>query len=860
MPEHRPGHRPHLLRHGARRPRSHDLLGHRVDERAATRAGSARPTPRGSRPRPVLPPAGNVVAGSSQSSASVTASLDRAPLRGRRRRVAARGGRLAGDVAGQVPVDRAALVRQQLAEPLERRAHVDLAAGAEQCGERVRGVVARAPRRRLAGRIRTAGRSRGHLGQDGPPTEGHRFHHGLRWQCFGGRRFGGRRFGGRGSESGAAPRSAAGPLSAVTAAAGGAAGSLDGSLSAQRGRRPLARRRLTVVVRRRRLRRRTAALRAGLAADDQVDRVLALDPDPYRGEVLTRGGAGGRGRAPAGLLAHLPAPTWSCTRWSPTSPGPARAAVAGRGSPRPRAEYDRLVAGARTVLTAAAAAGVGRAVLVTSAMVYGASADNPVPPRRGRASCAAVADGPAVSGAAGGRGARRARVAAVHPGSTSPCVRPAVLVGAGRDSAVHPALRGPAAARRQGLLAALAVLPRRGPRDRARAGGDRRRRGRRRWPARATSTQDEVEGVTGMRRIELPARIAYGTADRLHRLGVTPAPASELASRPSRGSSRAPAAAAGWLARATTTARRSPRWSRRRAAARPAAAGSGATRRWVRRVRRSPCSAPRRWSGRSAGSAAAADRLRLGPDMDVRYRYGSWSCAPARSRWTRCWPRSATRRSAARRCSSGLSATTTPAEASSDAGVQRAHLGRAAALRAVAERALRRRASCRRRSAPGRRCFAVGDLAVVVAAGRPAPRGGVRGRPAAHRHLKHEVPIWKHQRFSDGSQEWVAARVTAGLTGPGPLRRGGSLDGMQAMAWWSVPLVAFVLAIVWVSLANRPRPPADPHDSVAEHQRFRRRWALVDREADPAGRSCGRRRPRRARPPDGSRAWPPPGP
>jgi hypothetical protein len=40
------------------------------------------------------------------------------------------------------------------------------------------------------------------------------------------------------------------------------------------------------------------------------------------------------------------------------------------------------------------------------------------------------------------------------------------------------------------------------------------------------------------------------------------------------------------------------------------------------------------------------------------------------------------------------------------------------------------------------------------------------------------------------------------------------------MAWWSVPLVAFVLAIVWVSVANRPRPPADPHDSVAEHQRF----------------------------------------
>src|SRR5256885_1859236 len=41
------------------------------------------------------------------------------------------------------------------------------------------------------------------------------------------------------------------------------------------------------------------------------------------------------------------------------------------------------------------------------------------------------------------------------------------------------------------------------------------------------------------------------------------------------------------------------------------------------------------------------------------------------------------------------------------------------------------------------------------------------------------------------------------------------------MAWWSVPLVAFVAAVVWVSLASRPRPRADPHDSMAEHERFR---------------------------------------
>jgi hypothetical protein len=54
---------------------------------------------------------------------------------------------------------------------------------------------------------------------------------------------------------------------------------------------------------------------------------------------------------------------------------------------------------------------------------------------------------------------------------------------------------------------------------------------------------------------------------------------------------------------------------------------------------------------------------------------------------------------------------------------------------------------------------------------------------------------------------------------------------MQAIVWWTVPLVAFVAAIVWVSVANRPRPPVDPHDSVAEHQRFR---AAMGRQVGPA--------------------------
>jgi nucleoside-diphosphate-sugar epimerase len=41
--------------------------------------------------------------------------------------------------------------------------------------------------------------------------------------------------------------------------------------------------------------------------------------------------------------------------------------------------------------------------------------------------------------------------------------------------------------------------------------------------------QDEVERLSGLRRIELPALVAFGTAARLHRLGVIPAAASDLA-------------------------------------------------------------------------------------------------------------------------------------------------------------------------------------------------------------------------------------------------------------------------------------------------------------------------------------------
>lgn len=51
----------------------------------------------------------------------------------------------------------------------------------------------------------------------------------------------------------------------------------------------------------------------------------------------------------------------------------------------------------------------------------------------------------------------------------------------------------------------------------------------------------------------------------------------------------------------------------------------------------------------------------------------------------------------------------------------------------------------------------VGDLAVVVAVACPHRSEAFEACRRLIDDLKHEVPIWKHQTFADGSQEWVGA-------------------------------------------------------------------------------------------------------
>ncbi len=43
---------------------------------------------------------------------------------------------------------------------------------------------------------------------------------------------------------------------------------------------------------------------------------------------------------------------------------------------------------------------------------------------------------------------------------------------------------------------------------------------------------------------------------------------------------------------------------------------------------------------------------------------------------------------------------------------------------------------------------------------------------------------------------------------------------MEALAWWLIPITATLLAVVWVTWRNRPRRPADAHETLAAHQRF----------------------------------------
>lgn len=255
-----------------------------------------------------------------------------------------------------------------------------------------------------------------------------------------------------------------------------------------------------------------------------VDVVIHLDPDP----VLAQ--------RPAARTGPLPTPEAE-TEVDPDGAGDAAAAgdaahdelPADEDPPTedaPQIPAGRAVRAVQTVLTAAAAANVGCAVLVTSAMVYGAGVGAGVPIPED-APLLATPDGQALRDMLDVEHVAELAWRS-HPGLQVCVVRPAALAGPGVDSAVTRYFEAPRLVTVKGepmrwqfchlddLVSALVVLAVRGTGGVVTVGGT------------GWLSQAEVERLAGRGHVELPESLAYGTADRLHRLGLTPVPPGQL--------------------------------------------------------------------------------------------------------------------------------------------------------------------------------------------------------------------------------------------------------------------------------------------------------------------------------------------
>ncbi|HEY7360438.1 MAG TPA: NAD-dependent epimerase/dehydratase family protein, partial [Streptosporangiaceae bacterium] len=253
------------------------------------------------------------------------------------------------------------------------------------------------------------------------------------------------------------------------------------------------------------------ALAGALAVSARVGRVVAIDN--HRGDVagVTWRLADVRDPALAGRLAGVDVLVHTDVDL-------------GDSDYRARRAFN--VRAAQTVLTAAAAGRVASVILVTSAMVYGARADNPVPLAES-APLGADADG-SVAGDLLEIEQLAERSPRTHPGMTVTVVRPAALVGDGVDTLVVRHFEAARLLTVKGcaqrwqfchiddLVSALELAVAGDVTGNFAVGCDG-------WLELA-----EVEEISGLRRIELPAGLTLGTAQRLHRIGIAPAPINDL--------------------------------------------------------------------------------------------------------------------------------------------------------------------------------------------------------------------------------------------------------------------------------------------------------------------------------------------
>jgi nucleoside-diphosphate-sugar epimerase len=190
------------------------------------------------------------------------------------------------------------------------------------------------------------------------------------------------------------------------------------------------------------------------------------------------------------------------------------------------ARGERNLRGVQTVLMSAAAAGVRRVVLLTSAMVYGALPDNPVPLDED-APLRALPDGALLSNLLEIETLAQ-QAPLTHRGLAVTVLRPATVVGPGIDSLLTRHFESPRLlvvrdshprwqfCHVDDLVTALELAALEQVTGVVTVGCE------------GFLEQTEVELISGLRHIELPSSLAFGTAERLHRLGVIPAPASDL--------------------------------------------------------------------------------------------------------------------------------------------------------------------------------------------------------------------------------------------------------------------------------------------------------------------------------------------
>ncbi|MGB3258874.1 MAG: NAD-dependent epimerase/dehydratase family protein [Ornithinimicrobium sp.] len=187
----------------------------------------------------------------------------------------------------------------------------------------------------------------------------------------------------------------------------------------------------------------------------------------------------------------------------------------------------RLIREIQTLSTAAAAAGVEHLVVITSAMVYGAREDNPIPLPEESAALAGDTEGIVADLVEVEQLLTVAR--SVHPGLRITSVRPAALVGHGLDTMISRHFEAPRLLTLRGrtptwqfchvedLATAVSIVAHEELREQVTVGS---------W---GSLSQHEIEEISGMRSVEMSPSAAHSAADRLHRVGVIPLPSTDLA-------------------------------------------------------------------------------------------------------------------------------------------------------------------------------------------------------------------------------------------------------------------------------------------------------------------------------------------